>query len=363
MRDRRQFRSEKRTPVIPTAQRRPLKTFVISIILKEKKPERGHSMRRKLVTVLSVLSGSHRAQIAEAAEKNGFAALFFDSAAAAMPALAEAEIVFGQSAALAKNSPRLRWLCTPSAGVDQFCGEGVFAASGAVVSNSSGAYGVTIAEHVVMITLEMLRRQPEYSAIVRRREWVRNLPVRSIKGSRIALLGTGDIGRECALRLRAFGPASLTGVNRSGRNPQSLFDRVVPRDRLDSVLPETEILIISLPGTAETFRMLDARRLALLPDHALVVNVGRGTVIQQQALEKELRAGRLQAALDVYEKEPLPAGDTLWDCPNLLMLPHVAGNMTLPYTKDRIVALFLEDFENYCAGRPLLRQVDLEKGY
>ena len=218
---------------------------------------------------------------------------FFNSDVAALPALNDAEIVFGQSATLAKNSPRLRWLCTPTVGVNQFLGADAFVSPNAVLTNSSGAYGVTIAEHVVMITLEMLRRQLEYNAIVRRREWVRNLPMRSIKNSRIALLGTGDIGRECAIRLRAFGPASLTGVNRSGRNPRELFDQAIPQDQLDSVLPQTDILIISLPGTAETFHMLDARRLDLLSDGALVVNVGRGTVIDQQALEKELRAGRI----------------------------------------------------------------------
>jgi phosphoglycerate dehydrogenase-like enzyme len=109
--------------------------------------------------------------------------------------------------------------------------------------------------------------------------------------------------------------------------------------------------------------MMDSRRLGLLPDNALLVNVGRGTVVDQRALEKELRAGRLYAALDVFEQEPLPPEDSLWDCPNLLMAPHVAGNMTLPYTRDRIVELFLEDFENYCAGRPLARRVNLGKGY
>ena len=80
-------------------------------------------------------------------------------------------------------------------------------------------------------------------------------------------------------------------------------------------------------------------------------------------MERELRAGRLHAALDVFEQEPLPPDDPLWDCPNLLITPHTAGNMTLAYTIDRIVALFLEDFENYCAGRPLQRQVDLKQGY
>ena len=320
-------------------------------------------MSRKLVAAVPALREDHRARIAAAAEARGFEALFFESDAQALPALTDAEIVLGQSRVFAEKSPRLRWLCSPSAGVDQFVGEGVFASPDAVLTNSSGAYGVTIAEHVIMLILESLRRQPEYNEIVRRREWTRDLPIRSIKNSRFTLLGTGDIGRETALRLRAFGPKTLVGVNRGGAVPPGLFDRMVRQDALDSVLPETDILIVSLPGTAEARHMLDARRLALLPDRALIVNVGRGSVIDTPALEAELRSGRLSAALDVFETEPLPADDPLWDCPNLLMAPHIAGNMTLPYTLDRIVGLFLEDFENYCAGRPLARRVDLKRGY
>lgn len=320
-------------------------------------------MDRTIVVTLPALSEAHRNRMTEAARAKGFNVLFFDSEQAAASAAAEAEILFSGSGDLANNCPKLRWQCTPSAGVNQFLGKERFASPEMMLTNSSGAYGVTIAEHVIMITLEVLRRQMEYSEIVRRREWTRNLPVRSIRNSRIAVLGTGDIGRECAIRLRAFGPASITGVNRSGRNPEGLFDRIVLQDEMDAVLRETDILIITLPGTDETFHMLDSRRLGLLPDRALLVNVGRGTVVDQRALEKELRAGRLYAALDVFEQEPLPPEDSLWDCPNLLMAPHVAGNMTLPYTRDRIVELFLEDFENYCAGRPLARRVNLGKGY
>ncbi|MBQ7454889.1 MAG: D-2-hydroxyacid dehydrogenase [Clostridia bacterium] len=320
-------------------------------------------MGGKLVVVLPELEERHRSRIRAAAEKNGFEALFLEGNAQALPHLADAEIILGQSAFLAKNSPRLRWLCTPSAGVDHFLEEGVFASPEALLTNSSGAYGVTIAEHVVMLILETLRRQMDYADVIRRREWARDLPVRSIKNSRVTLLGTGDIGQETARRLRAFEPARLLGVNRGGHNPNGLFDRVARQEELDGVLPETDILVVSLPRTAETLRLLDARRLALLPDGALIVNVGRGAVIAQKALEAELRAGRLFAALDVFEREPIPPEDSLWNCPHLLMTPHVAGNMTLPYTKDRIVDLFLEDFENYCAGQPLARRIDLEKGY
>lgn len=320
-------------------------------------------MERKLIIVLDGLEEFLRKRIRNNAEQHGFSVNFFKNSTEALPYLADAEIVLGQSAVLAKNAPKLRWLCTPSAGVNQFIAPDCFANPNSVLTNSSGAYGVTISEHIVMVTLELLRRRQEYNAFISVQKWSRGLQIRSIMDSRIALLGTGDIGQETAIRLRAFNPAGIIGINRSGKNPRELFDHVKTQELLDSVLPETDILIISLPGTAETLHMLDTRRLAMLPDHALIINVGRGTVIDQQALEIELRRGRLLAALDVFEQEPLSNNDSLWTCPNLLITPHIAGDMTLPYTRRRIVELFLEDFENYCAGKPLARQVDLQRGY
>ena len=108
---------------------------------------------------------------------------------------------------------------------------------------------------------------------------------------------------------------------------------------------------------------MDSDRLKLLPDGAVIVNVGRGSCIDEAALIEELKAGRLRAALDVFEKEPIPADSELWDCPNLLITPHVAGDMFLPYTVQRIVDLFIEDFERYVRGEKPLRSVDLNKGY
>ena len=317
---------------------------------------------RSLVAV-APLDAKSRERIAAAAAGHGFEARFFESERDALEALHEAEVAFGQTPGLAANAPKLKWLCTPSAGVNQFTDPGLFASPEAVLTNSSGAYGVTIAEHIVMVTLEVMRRQADYRAVLAKRGWRRDLPIRSIHGSRIVLLGTGDIGREAAARLRAFSPASITGVNRSGHAVEGPFDRFVPQAGLDGLLGETDLLVASLPGTPETFHMLDARSLALLPDHALIVNVGRGTLIDEAALVAELRMGRLSAALDVFETEPLPPDSPLWDCPNLLITPHVAGNMTLPYTVERIVSMFLEDFDNYCAGRPLAHRVDLRRGY
>lgn len=316
-----------------------------------------------IAVVLPHLAEAHRQRISEAAARRGRTVRFFESVQESLPFLPEAEIIFSQFEELARSAPNLKWFCTPFAGVDPFTAPGVFASPEAVLTNSSGAYGVTIAEHTVMVLLSLFRRRLDYDEIIARRDWRRDLPVRSIRDSRFLLAGTGDIGREIALRLKAFGPASVTGVNRSGQNPDHLFDRVLPVTEWESLLPEADALILSLPGTKETFHLLSARQLALLPDGAAVINVGRGSVIDQAALEKELRSGRLTAALDVFEEEPLPKDHPIWDCPNLLITPHVAGNMTLPWTVQRIVDLFLEDLENYCAGRPLIRRVDLQKGY
>ncbi len=318
---------------------------------------------KKIVSDITQLTQAQRAAIEDAAARHGYAVCFCGDVERALAEAADAEILFAANPALPGVAKELKWLCVPSAGVEPYIPRDIYANPSALLSNSSGAYGVTIAEHIVMVTLSMMRRQHEYADSVAAHGWLRGLPVRSIKGSRVTLLGTGDIGREAARRLRAFDPAGIIGVNRTGRDPGG-FDRVLALDGLDEVLSRTDLLVMSLPGTPETRGLMDARRLALLPGDAFLVNVGRGSAIDQRALHQMMAAGHLSgAALDVFEAEPLPPEDPLWDCPRLLITPHCSGNMTLGYTVERIVALFLEDFENHCAGRPLRRLVDPRLGY
>ncbi len=298
------------------------------------------------------------------AERSGFRMMMPDNREDAIREAADAEVLFTPDSDLCRYAAALKWICTPYAGVEPFLQPGILENPEILLTNSSGAYGVTIAEHVVMVTLEMMRRRAEYTEIVRRKQWVRDLHIHSVRDSRITLLGTGDIGRECAVRLRAFSPVSLTGVNRRSANPKGLFDRIVPISRLEEVLPETDLLILSLPATAETRGILNAERLALLPETARIVNVGRGSTIDQKALESMLRQGKLAgAALDVFEEEPVPPEDSLWDCPGLLITPHVAGNMTLDYTVEQIISQFLENLQNFDAGRPLQHVVDRKRAY
>ena len=320
-------------------------------------------MSRKLAVYEPFLEKRHKEKMRAAAEKHGFEVRIVDNPEEERAFLTECEVVFGHLPEIARTSTALKWICTPFAGVDQFLKPGAFANPEAMLSNSSGAYGVTISEHVIMMLLDILRRQPEYRRIVANHEWKRDLLIRSIKDSRITLLGTGDIGLETARRLKAFLPACINGVNRSGQNPDNCFDRILTQDAWEQILPETDVLIISLPGTKKSFHMVGERQLALLPDGAVIINVGRGSVIDQEALIRELKSGRLQAGLDVFEKEPLEKDNPVWELPNLLITPHTAGNMTLAHTVNRIVEMFLEDLDAYCAGQMPKRLIDRTRGY
>lgn len=320
-------------------------------------------MSRIICVVNEFITDAHRRQIDAAAEKHGFSVRYYQTKADASGHLADCEVLFGHWRSLLKEAPMLKWYCCSYAGVDPYQPPFRFP-EGVLLTNSSGAYGVTISEHIMMVTLMLQRRMLDYAQIVRDRGWTNDLPVRSIQGSRLTLLGTGDIGTTFAQRAKALCPASVTGVNRSGRVPDPVYDRVVPMAELDHVLPETDILVMSLPSTPETVGILSRERLALLPESAILVNVGRGSAIDQDALMDALNAGRLAgAALDVMTPEPLPADHPLWTTKNLLITPHVAGNMTLGYTCNKTVSMFCDDLENYAEGRPLKHLVDLKRGY
>ena len=188
--------------------------------------------------------------------------------------------------------------------------------------------------------------------------------MRSIIGSTITVVGTGDIGTEFARRAKALGAKSIRGVRRTKKAADPAFDEIHTNDELDGLLPDTDILVLALPATGETKGILSAGRIALLPASAYVVNVGRGSAIDQAALIDALNGGRLSgAALDVFAQEPIPAGDPAWTAKNLLITPHIAGQMSLGYARDRNVELFCEDLERYGRGEKPLRLVDRKIGY
>ena len=323
-------------------------------------------MSRNICIYQEFLTDAHKSQIQKTAEELGFTPHFFtlDQFEEAKACVQDCEILYAHSPELLRAAPAaLKWYCCSFAGVDPYCKDpSIFANPDCVLTNSN-VYGVTIAEHVVMVTLMLLRRMPEYEEVIRNRSWSNQLPIRSIRDNEFTILGTGNIGVNVADRVRDMGAAKVIGLSRSGR-PHPSFDEVHPIADLDRVLPSTKILVMALPGTAETIHILNRSRIALLPKDSYVINVGRGTAIEQEPLIEALNSGRIAgAALDVMDPEPLPADHPLWSAKNLILTPHVSGNMTLGYTCDTNVAMFCGNLKNYAAGKPLNGIVDRTKGY
>ncbi|HEY7131866.1 MAG TPA: NAD(P)-dependent oxidoreductase [Candidatus Limnocylindrales bacterium] len=239
---------------------------------------------------------------------------------------------------------RLRVIQTTSAGVDWLIGR---VPAHVMVCNARGVYDAPLAEWVVGAILAMERGLVVSRDAQARHDWT-TLEPGELLGRRIVILGLGSIGSAIADRLRPFG-VEIVGVGRTAR------DGVHGLADLDQVLPDAEILVNMLPLTTETRGLLDGRRLGLLPDGALVVNAGRGRTIVTDALVTELAAGRLRAALDVTDPEPLPADHPLWDLPNVLITPHMAGDS--PSSTIRSVELAGDQVRRFAAGEPLVNEV------
>lgn len=245
---------------------------------------------------------------------------------------------------LARPQGRLRAIQTLSAGVDWLAGR---VPEHVTVCNARGIYDAPLAEWVVGAILAMQRGHIRARDAQARSEWDFFEPD-EIAGRRVVLLGIGAIGTAIADRLRPFG-CEVIGVGRTARDGvRALVD-------LDGLLPTADILVGMLPLTSETRGLLDARRLALLPDGALLVNAGRGKVVDTAALVAELQSGRLRAALDVVDPEPLPKDHPLWALPNVLITPHMAGDS--PANTIRCFELAGDQVRRFAAGEPLLNQV------
>ena len=268
-----------------------------------------------------------------------------------VPDLAEVELIVPDARArapllelLAGGGGRLRVIQTTSAGVDWLIGR---VPELVMVCNARGVYNAPLAEWVVGAILAMQRGLVQSRDAQARHEWDAIEPP-ELSGRRVVILGLGSIGTAISDRLRPFG-VELIGVARTGR------DGVRGLADLDEVLRDAEILVNILPLTGETTGLLDARRLSLVPDGALLVNAGRGPTIETAALVEELRAGRIRAALDVTDPEPLPPDHPLWGLPNVLITPHMAGDS--PGSTMRAFELAGEQIRRFAAGVPLINEV------
>jgi phosphoglycerate dehydrogenase-like enzyme len=318
----------------------------------------------KILVINNQLEQKHLAYIKTTADSLGATVHFYTSDADIPQSDYDADIIYGFAPSIVKTSKTLKWLCVPWAGVDSLMAPDYFANEDCLLTNSAGAYGVSIAEHMIATSLVMMRRLNEFMEETRNGQWLKPRAQKSLKDCRITVFGTGDIGTSFAKRAAAFEPASIVGVCRSGKSSEAVYNKVLPVSELDSILPQTDLLAMSLPSTPETKGILSRERMALLPEGAYIVNVGRGSAIDEDALADNLESGHIAAAaLDVFQTEPLPSSSRLWKTKNLLITPHVAGNMTLAHTRNKNVQMFIEDLHNFAEGKPLHYLVDRKLGY
>ncbi len=278
--------------------------------------------------------------------------------------LEKAEVIFGEpTPEQLRMAKKLQWLQISWAGADRFV-PSLRELPNVCLTNGSGAYGITIAEHSIGLLLALTRHLPEYILQQHSSVWKDVGSEWSLYGRRALILGTGNLGTQLANRLRGFG-MELVGLSRSGK-AQSAFDRVVLSAELDRELPLADVVFGCLPGTPETAGLLHRARLLSMKKDAIIINVGRGSLIPLDDLIYALERGQFfGVGLDVVEKEPLPPDHPLWRYDRVLLTPHIAGVAKghLQSTQDTVWNIFLDNLRRYLDGEKLDHQVSLTEGY
>jgi phosphoglycerate dehydrogenase-like enzyme len=254
------------------------------------------------------------------------------------------------AAILERHGEHLRWVHFRRVGIGASI-VGLFQTYPRVqLTNGSGASGIAVAEHALALLLALLKRLPELGERQREHVWAHEFTATELHGRTACIVGLGDVGLSVARVLRPCG-VRLLGVRRHGE-PVAEVDATYPVEQLGAALRQSSILIVAPALTSATHHLVGADELACLPSGALVINVGRGAVIDELALTSALRSRHLAGAgLDVTEEEPLPSQSPLWDMANVIVTPHSAAHTEA--TDDRAIQLFLENLERLREGRAL----------
>ncbi|MBU2644455.1 D-2-hydroxyacid dehydrogenase [bacterium] len=257
--------------------------------------------------------------------------------------------------------PNLHWAQLASAGVDWVLKSPVVVERDVILTNASGVHAIPIAEHVLALVFAFSRNINQHIRSQVQGKWDRRSSITEIEGTTLGLIGVGKIGEKTAEKARALN-MKVVGVRRNPDQSSPHVEKMFGPNQLHDMLALCDWVVVAAAGTAETNGLIGEAELGVMKQNAVIINIARGSLIQEKALIQALQEKRIAGAgLDVFETEPLPADSPLWEMPNVIITPHVAGGT--PYYIDRLVDIFVENLKRYQAGEPLINVVDKTLGY
>lgn len=274
--------------------------------------------------------------------------------------LADAEIFVGSlKPDMAAGMPKLRYVQLYSAGANNY----MWLPDHIILANAYGAYGDVIAEHMLTTTLMALKRMPEYLDMQHDQDWILLKDIGRIRNAKVLSVGMGAIGTAYLRMTNALG-AECYGVRRTVHDQPEFVKTLVAQENMDDLLPEMDIVALSLPGTPEVAGMFDEKKLRMMKKTAVLLNVGRGNSIVTDDLIKVMNEGHLKAAcLDVMDPEPLPKGHPLWTTPRVYITPHISGGYRAGVNYERVIDTVINNLTLYLEGKPPVHIVDRTLGY
>jgi phosphoglycerate dehydrogenase-like enzyme len=316
---------------------------------------------KKNILVLIPVNEEHKKLLEEKAGSANF--IYADSRRVTAEQVQNANIILGNPpVSMLKGSKELQLLQLQSAGVGEYAEKNALP-EGTVLTNASGAYGLAISEYMLGVLLELYKKLHLYRDNQAEGNWSYLGQVKSIYKSTALIVGLGDIGGEFAKRLKALGAYTI-GIRRSDSNKPEYLDELHFMDKLEALLPNADIVALSLPGTKATEKIINKETLKLMKPGAVLINVGRGSTVDTEALCDALESGHISgAALDVTEPEPLPKEHRIWKIKNAVITPHVSGGFSLQETHDRIIRISANNVEAFLNNKDLVNVIDTSKGY
>src|SRR3989337_2112497 len=277
--------------------------------------------------------------------------------------LGEAKVLYdfprGHVRDLIRVAPRLRWVQASMAGAGEVAQKAGLQDTDVVVNTASGVYSAALAEFAMMALLQHVKDLDRLRRDKAEKRW-REAHTDTLYGKTLCIVGMGNIGRAVATRARPFG-MRVVGVKRAVREEDEAWgyaDALYATRDLRSALRKADYVVVTLPGTPETHRLLGAKAISAIKPGAYFVNVGRGKTVDEETLVEALKSGQLSgAALDVFEEEPLPEESPPWELPNLILSPHSTDNVP-GLTNELQSELFRGNLRRYLDGEPLVNELD-----